>query len=279
MKPMESHLKVLNREGLQKTEEFYSIDPRAVVDPSAKIDAGCVVGPFAVIGSDVHLGPGGVVQPHAVIQGPATFGPGNTICSFACLGGAPQDLRHQGERTELVVGARNTFREYVTVNRGTTHGGGVTLVGDDNLIMAYSHVAHDCIIGNHVVMANGATLAGHVSVGDYAVFGGMVGVGAFLRIGESAMIAAGSMLEQEVPPFCVVSGDRAHLRAVNRVGLCRRGISAQARAQIKSIFRSLKTRSLSRAEIAAQFNGLDSLTPEAVRMLRFIGEARRGLAR
>ncbi len=269
------------------------IDPKAHVSPSAEIGPGCVIGPFAVIGDDVRLGNRCIVRAHAVIDGPTEMGPSNEVCSFACLGGAPQDLRHRGEATKLVIGEGNIFREHVTVNRGTVHGGGITVIGDFNLFMAYSHAAHDCRIGNRAVLANHATLAGHVQVGDFAVFGGMAAVGTFLRIGESSMTAASAMVERDVPPFCTVGGDRARLRAVNRVGLARREFSEVAKRQIKAVFRALKNPSIHLNEISLLFrSGLltvpsrtvseaDGLSPspEVERLLAFLNSATRGVVR
>jgi UDP-N-acetylglucosamine acyltransferase len=261
------------------------IDPRAVISPRAVVGRGCRIGPFAVIGDGVRLGEGCVVHPHAVISGPTVMGPRNEVHAFACIGGSPQDLRHDGEPTELVIGEGNAFREHVTINRGTVHGGGRTVIGSHNLFMAYTHVAHDCQVGSRVVMANHATLAGHAVVADHVVFGGMVGVGTFLRIGESAMLAAGAMVEREVPPFCIVAGDRARLRAVNRVGLDRRGIGPAAKQQIKAIFRMLKDSDTPLSEIIAHWRFTASsddthfLTPEAERMIHFLENTTRGLAR
>ncbi len=255
------------------------LDPRAAIDPSAEIGMGCSVGPFAVIGPHVRMGPGCMVYPHAVIEGPTVLGENNVVHSFACIGGPPQDLRYRGENTELVIGNDNQFREHVTINRGTPHGGGITSIGDNNMLMAYCHVAHDCTVGDHVIMANHATLAGHALIEDYVVFGGMVAVGTFLRIGESAMLAAGSMIEREVPPYCIVSGDRARLRAVNRVGLDRRNIESDAKKQIRAIFRGLKECGRPVAHIVNEFYNLETLTPQAMHMLEFIKQSNRGLTR
>jgi len=255
------------------------VDPRAAVDPSAGIGAGCVVGPFAVIGAGVLLGRGCVVAPHAIIAGPTRMGEGNAVHPFAVIGGPPQDLRHRDEPTRLEIGDRNTFREHVTVSRGTVHGGGVTRIGDSNLLMAGSHVAHDCQVGSHVIMANHATVAGHVVVQDHAVFGGMAAVGTFLRVGESAMLAAGAMAERDVPPFCIAAGDRARLRAVNRVGLDRRGLGQPARDQIKAVFLALRQRGESLAGIVERFGGDPDLADETRRMLDFLSGCTRGVTR
>jgi len=254
------------------------VDPRADVHPDADLAPGCVVGPFAVVGADVRLGARCRVHEHAVVQGPTWMGDDNEIFPFACVGGAPQDRRHRSERTRLAVGHGNVFREYVTVSRGTAHGGSVTTLGDHNMLMACCHVAHDCTLGSNITMANHATLAGHVFVEDHVVFGGMVAVGAFLRIGESAMLAAGAMVERDVPPFCIVAGDRARLRGVNRVGLDRRGIGQEAREQIKAIFKGLR-RGEPVKEIAQRLRAAGDPSAEASRMLAFLMETGRGVAR
>jgi UDP-N-acetylglucosamine acyltransferase len=255
------------------------IDQRAVIGPGARLGPGCSVGPYAVVGGDVVMGSGNVLHAHAVVLGPASLGHRNEVHPFAVLGGPPQDLRHRGEPTGLEIGSRNVFREHVTVSRGTAHGGGSTVLGDDNLLMAGCHVAHDCRLGNHVVMANLATLAGHASVGDHAVFGGFVGVGPFVRIGESAMLAAGAMIARDVPPFCIAAGDRARLTGVNRVGLDRRKISPEARAQIRRIVRLLRARGTPIETIVAALGAGPDLAPEVRRMLEFLRGATRGVLR
>lgn len=260
----------------RETETY--IDPTAVVSSTAIIGPGCHIGPLAVIGDHVRLGANSMVFAHGVIEGPTTLGRDNRIHPFACIGGAPQDKRHQDEPTELVVGDGNVFREHVTVNRGTDHGGGRTVVGNNNLLMAYTHIAHDCRIGDSVVMANHATIAGHTVVEDFAVFGGFVAVGTFLRIGESAMLAAGAMVEREAPPFCIIGGDRARLRAVNRVGLARRGFSEAEKREIKTIFKALKQTLASPVTIATDLDHI-AVSPPAKRMLQFLRTVRRGLTR
>ncbi|MCP4679293.1 MAG: acyl-ACP--UDP-N-acetylglucosamine O-acyltransferase [Deltaproteobacteria bacterium] len=276
---MPANIKVIGGGKASEAQSRAHIDPSAAIHPTAIIGPECVIGPFAVVGPDVSLGPRCTVHAHAVLQGPTVLEEENVVHPFACIGGPPQDLRYRGEETSLHIGSGNEFREHVTVNRGTEHGGGATIIGDHNLLMAYCHVAHDCKIGNHVVMANHATLAGHAVVEDHVVFGGMVAVGTFLRIGESAMLAAGSMVEREVPPFCIVAGDRARLRALNRVGLDRRDIDSEARIQIRAIFRALKERGRPVESIIRTFERSQNLSMEATRMLRFLKEVRRGLTR
>ena len=254
------------------------IDKQAVVADTAVIGSGCRIGPLAVIGDHVELGAGTVIESHGVVQGPTRMGVGNHIHPFACIGGPPQDKRHRGEPTELIIGDDNVFRESVTINRGTVHGGGKTVIGNGNLFMAYSHIAHDCIVGNQTVLANHATVAGHTIIEDYVVFGGMAAVGTFLRIGESAMLAAGAMAEREVPPFCIVAGERARLRAVNRVGMARRAFLPETRREIKSIFKALKGSSAPILEIVETKSAEVSSEP-AHRMLAFLSAVSRGLIR
>lgn len=255
-----------------------SIDKRAVVDATAVIGPGCRIGPLAVIGENVEIGANTIVESHGVIQGPTRMGMSNHIHPFACIGGPPQDKRYCGELTELVIGHDNVFRESVTINRGTVHGGGKTVIGDRNLFMAYSHIAHDCIVGSHAVLANHATVAGHTIIEDYVVFGGMAAVGTFLRIGESAMLAAGAMAEREVPPFCIVSGERARLRAINRVGMDRRCFSRETKLEIKAIFKALKGSSTPVAEIVDTL-AKSVVSAPALRMLSFLDSISRGLIR
>ena len=272
---MGANLTLLNTDYFKPAE----IHPLASVHPNAALGDDCTVGAYAVIGENVSVGRQCVIHPHAVVTGPTRMGDGNEVFPFACIGGAPQDLRHRGEATELVIGHRNTFREHVTVGRGTVHGGGKTVIGDDNLVMAYCHVAHDCILGDRIVMANGATLAGHVRVEDYAVFGGMVAVASFVRIGESAMIAAGSMLEKDVIPFSMVSGNRATLRGVNRVGIARRQFSDASRKEIKSVIRALKKKTTPLSILRTEFGDMNIETPEGARLLAFLNHLPRGMTR
>ncbi|MCU0663331.1 MAG: acyl-ACP--UDP-N-acetylglucosamine O-acyltransferase [Myxococcota bacterium] len=274
---METELVLASEVGPRHAFAEIHVDRLASVHGEAKLSPGCSIGPFAVVEQHVEIGPSCVLHAHAVVRSHTKMGGRNTVHSFACIGGPPQDLRHRGEPTVLVIGDGNDFREHVTVNRGTLHGGGRTVIGDCNLLMAYVHVAHDCLIGSRVIMANGATLAGHVEVGDHAVFGGLSAVGSFVRIGESAMIAAGSFVERDAPPFCIVEGNRAKLRGTNRVGLERRGISPRARAEIKLIAKALMGRDS--LETIAQGSFLDVQTEEGRRMREFLALSRRGLAR
>jgi UDP-N-acetylglucosamine acyltransferase len=213
------------------------IDSRAAIDPAAKLADDVTVGPFSVIGADVEIAGGTWIGPHVVIQGPTRIGRDNRIYQFCSLGDAPQDKKYRGEPTRLEIGDRNTVREYTTINRGTVQDAGVTRVGDDNWIMAYVHIAHDCQIGCRTVFANGASLAGHVKVGNDAVLGGFVLVYQFCRIGEHSFCGFACGVNQDVPPFVTVAGYRAEPRGINSEGLKRRGFPAE---EIRAIKRAYK---------------------------------------
>lgn len=200
------------------------IHPTAVVDPGAEL-GDVVIGPYAVVGDGVVLHDGVRLESHAVVQGPTVVGAGTVVHSHAVLGGPPQDLKHDGSPTRLVIGEGNVFREFATAHRGTSTGAGITTIGDHNYFMASSHVAHDCVVGSHCMFANSAALGGHVTVGDRAVLGGLAGVHQFARIGRLAMIGAGAMCAQDIPPFALAQGDRARLYGLNIVGLKRAGLS------------------------------------------------------
>src|ERR1700730_8289176 len=188
-------------ETLDRAAAAVEIEPRAVVRPRARLEAGVRIGPYAVVGDDVELGEDCVLHPHAVVNGPARLGRGNVLHPFCRVGGDPQDLKYAGERKRLEGGDRNVFRECVTVSRGTVQGGGVTRIGSDNLFMASAHVAHDCVVGDHTIFANGATLAGHVTVEDYSTIGAFSPVHQFCRIGRFAYVGASTVITQDVPPF------------------------------------------------------------------------------
>jgi UDP-N-acetylglucosamine acyltransferase len=203
-----------------------NIHPTALVDPRASLDASVTVGPGAIIGPEVQIGAESVIHPFAQVVGLTRLGRGNTIHSHCVIGGPPQDKKYRGETTRLEIGDGNTFRECCTVNTGTTQDDGVTRIGNDNWIMAYVHIAHDCQIGSHTIMANATQLAGHVSVGDWAILGGITGVHQFVRIGAHAMTGAGTTLLQDLPPYVIATGNPAAAHGVNAEGLKRRGFSA-----------------------------------------------------
>lgn len=216
-----------------------TIHPSAVVDPAARIGEGAVIGPFCLVGPKVELGAGVRLLSHVVVEGRTSVGDGTVIFPFASIGHQPQDLKYKGEPSELLIGRNNTIREHVTMNPGTEGGGMVTRVGDNGLFMMGAHVAHDCVLGNHVIMANNATLAGHVVVGDHAFFGGLSAVHQFVRIGAHAMIGGMSGVENDVIPFGLVMGERARLAGLNLVGLERRGFSKDDVRGLRAAYRLL----------------------------------------
>jgi UDP-N-acetylglucosamine acyltransferase len=216
-----------------------SIHETAVVDPAAKIGADALIGPYCVVGPEVTLGDGVVLKSHVVIDGQTDIGDGTQIFPFASIGLAPQDLKFKGEKSRLIIGRNNVIREHVTMNPGTEGGGLETRVGDNGLFMIGTHVAHDCVVGNHVIMANNATLAGHVIVGDFAVIGGLAAVHQFVRIGEHSMIGGLSGVEHDVIPFGSVMGERASLAGLNLVGLKRRGFDRDTIHGMRAAYRAL----------------------------------------
>jgi UDP-N-acetylglucosamine acyltransferase len=254
------------------------VDPRAVVSASARVGQNVRIGAFAVVGDGVELGDECVLEQHAVVRGPARVGRKNVFDSFCSVGGDPQDLKFGGEHTELVIGEGNRFREFSTVSRGTTQGGGVTRIGDDNLFMAYSHVAHDCVVGSHTVFANGATLAGHVTVEDYVNVGAFSPVHQFCRVGRYAYIGACTVITRDVPPFSRVVTERdTKCYGVNTVGLERRGFDRARLETIERAFRFLLRSKLNTTQaleqIRAQLNG----SPDVRELVEFIESTERGL--
>jgi len=255
------------------------IDARAVIDPAAELAADVTVGPFAVIGADVVIGPGCTIGPHAVIAGPTTLGANNHVYQFASLGAAPQDKKYAGEPTRLEIGANNTIREFVTINRGTVQDEGVTRIGDDNWIMAYVHIAHDCRIGNHTIFANNASLAGHVSIQDYVILGGFSLVHQFCSIGAHALTAFGSWISMDVPPYVTVGGTPAHAHGLNMEGLRRRGFSEQARRVLKQAYKVLYRENLSLQDALVRLREMRSGCAELGPLVEFLEQQRRGIVR
>ncbi|MBB4842085.1 UDP-N-acetylglucosamine acyltransferase [Paucibacter oligotrophus] len=257
------------------------IHPSAIIDPAAELDSSVSVGAYTLIGPHVRIAAGTTVGPHCVIEGRTTIGADNQIFQFNSIGAIPQDMKYAGEPTELVIGERNSIREFCTLNLGTAQDEGVTRIGSDNLLMAYVHIAHDVRLGDHIVLANNATLAGHVHVGDWATVGGLSGVHQFVKIGAHAMIGFQGHVAQDVPPFMTVDGNPLTARAVNVVGLRRRGFSAERIAVIKQIhkllYRSALTFEQSQAEIATLHGqGADE---DVALMLNFLAAATRGIVR
>ncbi|MFN5009758.1 MAG: acyl-ACP--UDP-N-acetylglucosamine O-acyltransferase [Gammaproteobacteria bacterium] len=256
-----------------------SIDPRAVVAEGAKLAPGVEVGAYAIIGPDVEIGEGTVIGPHAIVTGWTRLGARNKVFQFASIGDAPQDKKYAGEPTRVEIGDGNVFREYVTVNRGTAKDKGVTRIGDDNLFMASSHVAHDCVVGSHCVFANLATLAGHVEIGDHVILAGFTGVHQFCKIGSHAFIANNTAVTRDVPPYIMAVGHPAEPHSVNATGLSRRGFSPEQVRNIKNAFRTLYRSDLPLEEAVTRLREAAATQPEIVPFVEFIGRSTRSLVR
>ncbi len=255
------------------------IHPNALVDPGARIEAGVSIGPFSVIGAQVEIGTGSVIGPHVVIDGPTRIGRDNRIFQFASVGAAPQDKKYAGEPTTLEIGNGNTIREFVSIHRGTVQDGGTTRIGDDNLIMAYVHIAHDCTVGNHTVLANAASLAGHVRVDDYAILGGFSLIHQFCQVGAHAFTSMGSIINRDVPPYVTVAGNFAEPRGINSEGLKRRGFDAARITAIKRAYKTLYKSSLPLAEARARLALAADDAPDLRLLLDFIDRSERSLLR
>ncbi len=255
------------------------IDPRAVIDPGAELADDVSVGPYAVIGADVVIGPGCIIGPHVVIQGPTSIGANNHIYQFASIGDAPQDKKYQGEPTRLEIGNGNTIREYVTINRGTVQDNGVTRVGDDNWIMAYCHIAHDCVVGSHTIFANNASLAGHVHIHDHVILGGYTLVYQFCSIGAHALTAYSSGVSLDIPPYVTVGGSPARPHGLNMEGLRRRGFPEQTRNTLKQAYRILYRQNLSLEDARQRLQELQADCPEVGLLTEFLANRRRGIVR
>jgi UDP-N-acetylglucosamine acyltransferase len=256
-----------------------ALHPTAIIDPRAELHPSVEVGPYCVIGPKVRIGAGTVLGPHVVIEGDTTLGAGNRIFQFASLGAIPQDLKYAGEPTRLVLGDGNQVREFATLHLGTAGGGGVTRIGDKNLFMACSHVAHDCQVGSGVILANCASLAGHVVLQDFVVLGGLSAVHQFTRVGRNAFISGGAMVGMDVPPYCIAQGDRAQLVGLNTVGLSRQGFGEDALARIKAAYRLLFRSGLGLREAVGRVKADLGAAPEIDELLVFIESSTRGIMR
>jgi UDP-N-acetylglucosamine acyltransferase len=256
-----------------------NIHPTAQVAPGAELGDGVEVGAYAVIGPDVHIGANTRVGPHAVVQGPSRIGADNVIFQFASVGSAPQDKKYKGEPTRLEVGDRNVIRECVTLNRGTTKDQGVTRIGNDNLFMAYAHVAHDCQIGNQCVLANNATLGGHVHLGDWVIMGGLSAIHQFCKVGAHAFIANNAAVTRDVPPYVMTVGQPAAAHSVNAEGLKRRGFTPEQIRNIRNAFRLLYRTGLKLADATAQLEALAREQPEIKPIVEFLPTSTRSIVR
>jgi UDP-N-acetylglucosamine acyltransferase len=256
-----------------------AIHPTAVIAPGAELAADVEVGPYSVIGPNVRIGPGTVVGAHVVIENRTTIGARNRIFQFAALGAIPQDLKYHGEPSQLVIGDGNQIREFTTLHIGTEGGGGLTSVGDHNLFMNFAHVAHDCHVGNRVIFANGATLAGHVTIEDYVIVGGLAAVHQFVRLGESAMLGGGAMVVQDVPPFCVVQGDRAGLVGLNVEGMRRQRFPDEEVRALRVAYRTLFRSGLRVPDAVKKLRDEAAQPASVERLLAFVEGSKRGICR
>jgi UDP-N-acetylglucosamine acyltransferase len=255
-----------------------SIHPTAIVDPSAKVPASCTIGPYCVIGASVEMGENCQVLSHVVLGGPSKFGSDNQFFPFAVVGGDPQDVTYNGEPTRLEIGDRNIIREYVTINRGTLKGGGVTRVGSDTLIMAYTHVGHDSVIGDHSMLINGATLAGHVTVEEWAVVGALCPVHQYVRIGAHSYVGGGTTITQDVLPYSMTSAERdTHAFMLNKVGLQRRGFSQDRIAKLHHAFKVLLASKLNTSQALEKLRSESERGEDVDLLVRFIEASQRGV--
>ena len=255
------------------------IHPTAIVDPKAEIDKNVEIGPYSIIADNVSIGSGTVIGPHAMIEPYTSIGPECRIYQYASVGAAPQAIKFKGEITYLKIGRGTTVREFVTINRGTEFGGGVTEVGENNLLMAYSHVAHDCRTGRDVILANNATLAGHIIIGDYVTVGGLVAIHQFVKIGDYAYIGGKSAVAKDIPPYVIASGDRASLHGLNKIGLKRHGFGDNTVGALKKAYRIIFRIGITTKEALQRVQAEVEQIPEVVNLIEFIKSSERGITR
>ena len=255
------------------------IHPTAIVSAGAEIGENVSIGPYAVIGENVSIGANTRIGSHAVIEPFVSIGKDCCIFQFAAIGGVPQSVKFEGEKTYVKIAQRCTVREFVTIHRGTAFGGGLTEVGEGCFLMAYTHVAHDCRVGRNVIMANNTTLAGHIEIGDYATVGGLVAIHQFVRIGDHAFVGGKSAVVKDIPPFVIAAGDRATLHGLNRVGLQRHGFSQETLAALKKSYRIVFRFGLTLQEALARVRAEVAPIPEVVRFLEFLESSQRGITR
>jgi len=256
-----------------------SIHQTAIIHPKANLDSSVEIGPYAIIGEQVSIGARTKIGSHSVIDGITQVGEDCNLSPFCSIGQPPQDFKYKGEPTRVIVGNNNVFREYVTIHRGTPTGRNETVIGDHNYFMAYSHVAHDCLIGNHVIMANAAALGGHITIGDYAVLGGLVAVHQFVRIGGYAMIGGGAIVVQDVPPYLIASGNRAELHGLNLIGLKRNGFSKEEIDAIKKTYKLVFHAHRTLKEAVKESRSTWGHLPRVETFLAFIEKSKRGICR
>jgi len=255
------------------------IHPTAIIHPKAELDSCVSVGPYSIIRENVVIGQGTNIGPHVTIDPYVNIGQDCNIYQFASIGAAPQDLKFKGEETWVKIGRGTVIREFVTVNRGTEFGGGITEVGEDNFLMAYCHVAHDCKTGKRVILANNATLAGHIIIEDGVTVGGLVAIHQFVRIGTQAYVGGKSAVVKDIPPYVIASGDRATLHGLNSVGLKRQGMSQNTLSALKKAYRIIFRIGLTLNEAIERVNAEVDQIPEVVTFINFIRAASRGITR
>ena len=256
------------------------IDKNAVVDPGSKIGSGVSIGPYSIIGPNVEIEDGTWIGPHVVVKGPTRIGASNRIYQFCSIGDDPQDKKYRNDKNSVLeIGDRNMIREYCSINRGTDLGGGLTRIGNDNWIMAYVHIAHDCIVGNKTVFANNTTLAGHVSIDDYVILGGFTGIHQFCRIGKHVFTAISSVIVKDIPPFLMVSGNKARPYGLNKEGLKRNGFSTDVITQLRKAYKIVYREGLTINDAIEKLNDIASNSDEVAQFVRFIEQSERGIAR
>lgn len=255
------------------------ISEHAIIHPSAKLATDVTVGPGAIIGADVEIGAGTWIGPHAVIQGPTSIGENNRIFQFASVGDEPQDVTYKGEPTSLIIGNNNIIREYCMVSRGTVKGGGATKIGDYNYLMAYTHVGHDCVLGNYTTIINYGALSGHVTVDDYAIIGPYAGIHQFCHIGAYAFIARATYVTKDVLPYIMIAGDTTSACGINTVGLRRRGFSADAVDNLRRAYKIIFRKGLTVQQAVAELEILRTDCPEVIPMIEALQKSTRGIVR
>ena len=255
------------------------IHQTAIIDPSARIAASVEIGPWTIIGADVEIGEGTWIGPHVVIQGPTKIGKDNKIFQFASMGEIPQDKKYNGEKTTLEIGDRNVIREFCTFNRGTVQDKSLTKIGNDNLFMAYVHIAHDCIVGNHTIFANNASLAGHVVIEDHAILGGFSGVFQACRVGAHSFASMGSMIDKDVPPFVKVSGYYAKPFGLNTIGMKRQGFAEDTVLALRRAYKTIYRKGLTVKQSIEQLELMLTDCPEVKFLIDFIHASDRGIVR
>ncbi len=255
------------------------IHPTAIVDPSAQIDSNVTIGPYSIINADVQIGSGTTIGPYTTIEKYVTIGEDCQIFQYASIGAEPQDLKFHGEKTKLKIGSGTVIREFVTINRGTEFGGGITEVGERNYLMAYTHIAHDCITGKQVILANNSTLAGHITLGDNVTVGGLVAIHQFVQVGDFAYIGGKSAVVKDIPPYVIASGDRATLHGLNNVGLKRHQFSNSTLKELKKTYRIFFRIGLTVKQASERVKAEVEQTPEVQNFINFILQSSRGITR